>query len=137
MPALNFKIFIDKILSGEKRQTIRPSRKYPVKQGDKLYLYTGMRTKNCRKLGESICSKIIPISIKLVDIFGDGTDINLFIFHRRSNHSFIFKQAKKLALDDGFNDIDEFNNFFIDTYKIKVGDSKEFDIIKWIDFERS
>lgn len=32
MPALNFTVFIDKILAGEKCQTIRPPRKRPIKQ---------------------------------------------------------------------------------------------------------
>ena len=56
MPALNFqKQFVPLIESGEKRQTIRSQRKQPIKVGDLLYLYTGQRTKNCRKLAESIC----------------------------------------------------------------------------------
>ena len=43
---VNFTVFIDKILSGEKRQTIRrASPKWQkVKAGDKLTLYTSLRT---------------------------------------------------------------------------------------------
>ena len=52
---VNFTVFIDKILSGEKRQTIRKAGKKwdKVKVGDKLTLYTGLRTKKCRKLDEA------------------------------------------------------------------------------------
>lgn len=51
MALLNFqKQFADLIEAGTKRQTIRAARKYPIKVGDKLYLYTGLRTKYCRKL---------------------------------------------------------------------------------------
>ncbi len=38
MPALNFTVFVDEILSGKKQQTIRLPRKHPIKPGDKLYL---------------------------------------------------------------------------------------------------
>lgn len=43
---VNFSMFIDKILSGEKRQTIRRAgfKWQSVKVGDKLTLYTGLRT---------------------------------------------------------------------------------------------
>lgn len=137
MPALNFTVFIDKILIGGKTQTIRMKRKNPIKPGDKLFLYTRMRDESCRKLGEAVCSKIIPITFKLIDLFEDKTEIALFIFHRRSSHSFIFKQSKKLALDDGFDSLKELNNFFISTYKMKPGDRLEFDIIKWTNFKRA
>lgn len=51
MPALNFqKQFAAAVESGEKRQTIRLVRKNPIKRGDKLYLFTGQRTKWCRRL---------------------------------------------------------------------------------------
>ena len=58
MPALNFQArFAPLVESGEKRQTIRACRKdgRDPKVGDTLYLYTGQRTKACRKLGEAVC----------------------------------------------------------------------------------
>lgn len=64
MPALNFmERFADDVESGRKRQTIRPLRKRPIKPGDKLYLYTGQRTKHCRKLGEAVCISVEPMRI--------------------------------------------------------------------------
>lgn len=39
-----------------KRQTIRNFRKHLIKAGDILHHFYGMRTKFCRKLGESRCS---------------------------------------------------------------------------------
>lgn len=49
-----------------KRTTIRrPGRARP---GDTLYLYTGQRTKACRKLGEVLCLAVTPVKIRrLVD----------------------------------------------------------------------
>lgn len=54
MPIINFKPeFAELVASGKKRQTIRAIRKRPFKAGDKLYLYTGLRTKEARNLIDS------------------------------------------------------------------------------------
>ena len=64
MPALNFKReFAPLVEAGTKTQTVRQKRKRPIKRGDRLYLYTGMRTKRCRKLREAECWGVFPISI--------------------------------------------------------------------------
>ncbi len=77
MPALNFQAqFAPLVESGEKRQTIRAYRKdgRDPKAGDTLYLYTGMRTKACRKLGEAKCVSVQHIAFDeselLIDNFG-------------------------------------------------------------------
>jgi hypothetical protein len=54
------------ILDGSKSQTIRANRKGRqghAKRGDTVYLYYGMRTKWCRKLGEAICMVTADIRI--------------------------------------------------------------------------
>lgn len=59
MPAYNFKMqFRESILSGRKRHTIRARRRRPTKPGETITLYTGMRTKNCQKIAESVCTKV-------------------------------------------------------------------------------
>lgn len=64
MPALNFKRdFVDAIQRGEKRQTIRQVRNRQIRPGDKLALYTGMRTAQCWKIGDAICEDVRPIQI--------------------------------------------------------------------------
>lgn len=66
MPALNFKAqFAEPVSNGAKRQTIRAQRKdgRDPKPGDRLYLYTGMRTKACRKLREARCTSVLPVTI--------------------------------------------------------------------------
>lgn len=52
MPAYNFqKQFAPLVESGEKRQTIRVfGKRRHARPGESLQLYTGMRTKACRKL---------------------------------------------------------------------------------------
>ncbi len=47
------------------------------KPGQTLYLYTGMRTKACRKLGEVRCEHVDRIKLtrmRDIAIFGDGRD---------------------------------------------------------------
>jgi len=52
--ALNFQPqFADDVAAGRKTQTIRRSARARAGQG--LQLYTGMRTKSCRKLAEAVC----------------------------------------------------------------------------------
>ena len=58
MVAYNFKArFAPDVEARRKTQTIRPDGKRKhARQGVAIQLYTGMRTKDCRKLGEAICS---------------------------------------------------------------------------------
>lgn len=58
------------VANGLKRQTTRPIRKNRhAKIGDKLQLFTGLRTKECRKLltKEPICTAVDAIEIHLSD----------------------------------------------------------------------
>jgi hypothetical protein len=59
--ALNFTMFVDKVESGEKRQTIRANTK--ATSGCNLTLYEGMRTKKCRKLGEAKCVSVQKVTL--------------------------------------------------------------------------
>lgn len=102
MSALNFqKQFAPDVESGKKKQTIRALRKDgrpSAKVGGPLTLYTGMRTKVCRKLKDTTCKNIRGIKIKRgsVTIEGLGDVINI----------------DKFARDDGFKSMHDFYNFF-------------------------
>lgn len=62
MVAINFKKrYAEKVESGTKLMTIRKTKR--VKAGDKLQLYTGMRTKGCRKLRDAVCVAVDAVSI--------------------------------------------------------------------------
>lgn len=62
MVAYSFKpSFAAEIAAGRKRQTIRRprgGRGRHARVGDGLQLYTGMRTKACRKLGDAVCAEV-------------------------------------------------------------------------------
>ena len=76
MPLLGFKKqFAPMVEAGTKRQTIRAKRKdgRNPKRGDTLYLYVGLRTKSCRKLGEAVCKSVqeICVDVKGINLSGD------------------------------------------------------------------
>ncbi len=92
MPAFNFqKQFADAVERGEKCQTIRAERvdgRLPTKPGDIIALYTGMRTKACRKLGEGEC-----VAVETIRITRRGVSVDC----RRQD-------AERMAHADGFED---------------------------------
>jgi hypothetical protein len=100
--ALNFQPqFADAVATGQKRQTIR--RKNRFKEGDQLQLYTGQRTKECRKLGDAVVLRVRPVAI-----WHDGPVVNgipLYGWH-----------ATKFAQRDGFSGVGEMNKFFDERY---------------------
>lgn len=116
MPALNFKArFADAVERGTKRQTIRAKRKHPIKVGDRLYHYTGMRTKACRKLAEQDCTHVRGIEIKHPDgVIVDGIRLS------RSG-------ATALARRDGFETVEDFIEFF----RAEHGLPFRGDLIEW------
>lgn len=147
MPSLNFqKQFVPLIESGEKRQTIRLKRKNPIKVGDNLYLFTGLRTKNCkniitpysrpynsRKTGKHseyvICKSVEKIKIEenLICLYSDKY---LCGFHYLSTI-----ETKRFIDDDGFKG-DDFNKFnkwkdFFNFFKTQYGLPFEGVLIKW------
>lgn len=101
--------------SGEKRQTIRPERKRPTAPGDTLYLYTGMRTKLCRKLRQELCTSVDVIVIDITTIKVNGRYLP-------------YSEINNIVWDDGFGDeIDDFFDFFEGNYGLPF----EGRLIKW------
>ncbi|MCT7971183.1 ASCH domain-containing protein [Laspinema olomoucense] len=100
MPAINFQQrFAKMVEKGIKRQTIRGYRKRPFVVGDKLMLYTGMRTKLSHFLRESTAIGVQDIKIEENRVYVDGCELDE-------------ENLLKLANDDGFESIDEFFDFF-------------------------
>ena len=90
------------IISGTKRQTIRRDRKdgQIPKNGETLYLYEGLRTKQCQKLGEAICTWTKSI---LID-WKNG----IYIDSKKLTGG----EVDKLAQADGFINRRDFIAFF-------------------------
>ena len=100
MPALNFcNRFAPMVDAGTKRQTIRRERKRPIRIGDRLFLYQGMRTKACRKIGEAVCSGVQRIRVGLVLTILDGEGLS-------------YNAELELAVADGFECVEDFRAWF-------------------------
>ena len=105
MPALNFKKeFADAVESSEKTQTIRKVWKRPIKTGDRLYLFTGMRTKKCRLLRKVWCYGVVPITIDETIVCVDGAQYKGSV------------SMGYIAKKDGFDSVDAFLDFFRKQY---------------------
>ena len=95
-----------------KRTTIRNMRKRPFKKGDRLILFSGLRTKKCEKLGEVRCKKVEDIHLQYVcevlDMFEvvvngktiDDDAINLMA--RQDGFTDGFSMMKWFAKNHGF-----------------------------------
>lgn len=109
MPAYNFKKrFAPLVESGVKRQTLRFPRKRPTVVGDTLHLYTGMRTKQCRRLlPPTPCTAVTQVLV-LPDavVIGD------------TKHLATSQEAHQFAQADGFGDYPQLVKFLQETYPL-------------------
>lgn len=106
MVAYNFQArFAEAVARGTKSQTIRAPRKdgRHAKQGDALQLYTGMRTRQCRKLRDAVCHDACPILIEAHRVL---------TFEPQEIH----EDLDRFARYDGFVDWQEMREWFTDTH---------------------
>lgn len=106
MPAISFSVFKDKILSGEKKQTIRLPRKNPIKAGDRLYLYWHQRSPNNELLLETVCVGVNTVKVSQATVY--IYDENL-LFHKSINDE---AKLNTFAIADGFNDWNHMREWF-------------------------
>lgn len=97
MVAYSFhKRFADLVAAGHKRQTIRAHRKRHARPGEPVQLYTGMRTRHCRKL---ISPDPICLSVASVDLDIEGARFKI------AGQPW-YDMTEAFALADGFQNID-------------------------------
>lgn len=120
MPAYNFKAkFADDVESGKKPHTIRPKRKRQTKPGERLKLYTGMRTKKCRLLADTFCKNVEPVEIHSTHIKVGGRVL-------------VMDERRNLAVNDGFDSLEAFYDFFRETYGLaKDKPLTDMELISW------
>lgn len=84
MVAYNFQArFADAVERGEKRQTIRlVGKRRHARPGERVQLYTGMRTKSCRLLGEATATHVAPVRIEATHMKMDGHRLPGTLWHR-------------------------------------------------------
>jgi hypothetical protein len=97
-----------------KRQTIRKPRKRPTRPGDTIYGFTGMRTKQCERLGQAPCQQVCPIIIDEEEVVLDGAPL-------------VGWEQRLLADSDGFDFFVDFITFFKEQYGLPF----EGELIMW------
>jgi hypothetical protein len=101
--AINFSHqFADAVASGHKTQTIRQSAR--AKAGQPLQLYTGQRTKDCRKLADAVCVDCTYVGLR-------ASGVTLGDTSRFPGHIDDFARA------DGFEDYAAMWKWFSERYK--------------------
>ncbi len=110
MPSLSFKAqFATRVANGEKPHTIRRTRVRPIKVDDALSFFTGMRTKQCRRLRPNApCTAAVCIALDVANReihVGEGSR-----FYPHGKLSAV--DLLMLAQRDGFTSLEEFWGFF-------------------------
>ncbi|MGE4296813.1 MAG: hypothetical protein AB7E47_02190 [Desulfovibrionaceae bacterium] len=120
MPAYNFKKqFAQAVESGEKRQTIRAiGKRRHAWPGERLQLYTGMRTKACRKLvtPDPVCKDVVHIVMNKFNgqrelEFGNSPCL-VFLFADGTYRNATADEQEEIAHADGFASFDEMYEWF-------------------------
>lgn len=89
-----------------KRQTVRAiGKRRHARPGETMQLYTAMRTKQCRKLGEAICQSVQPIKLFL-GAASLGVDLDGRYFCGAT-------ETEEFARDDGFSSVEEMIRFWL------------------------
>ena len=108
MGAWNFKKqFADVVRRGEKRQTIRRRRAdgRDPRIGERMALYTGMRTSSCRKLGECVVDRRRAI---VIELDGEPKRVVVTVDGQRLHP----KDIRKIGQADGFASAGELVEWF-------------------------
>ena len=114
MTAYSFKArFVAPIQAGMKRQTIRAKGKRPHAQpGGLVQLYTGMRTKACRKIVDDVvCDSVVPVRIDLRD--GGRSAMHDPVCISVDGVWLIGDAPEAFARADGFDSLDDMIRFWL------------------------
>lgn len=112
--------FKEPILKGAKIHTIREDAHNRWKQGRKIHMATGVRTKNYNQFYEDVCKSIQGIEITRVSDYLNDTIVT--VDGRKLNLS----EIQQLAWNDGFENLIDFWMWFNADFKGKI--------IHWTDF---
>ncbi|WP_202320412.1 ASCH domain-containing protein [Archaeoglobus neptunius] len=114
MVAISFSTFRDKLLSGEKDQTIRPyseNRYHLLKvRRKRIQVYWKQRTKECEKLFEAEPTEVFTV-------FLDPDSHCIYRYDDHVGKTWIpVEEQEEIVRRDGFRDVEEFFEFFTRMY---------------------
>lgn len=140
------KQFVADVLSGKKKQTMRDLRKRPFRPGDDLQMYHGLRTKQCQKLGDSVCTVTKEIVVRSMESTVNKGSWPMWKSSIYTNHNYLNDNNLNLKLclydafarADGFRDFNNMCDWIFKTHpKCRHDEGKGFtwepQLIKWND----
>ena len=108
--------FEEPILQGRKKHTIRKDKNDRWKPGMKIHFATGVRTKLYHQFKEGVC-----ISTQKIQILWDNISLNgEFVSILVDGHLIDLDEVETLAINDGFEDVSEFLNWFDEDFEGKI-----------------
>ena len=115
--------------SGICRQTIRARRRYPVKVGDRLFHYRGLRTAKAKRLRQTVqdfCQQTFPIELHA------GKEVPLWIVDNEVCGS-DDPALLDISTRDGFKSVEEMTAWFLKNHKQRAKGDLLFvgDVIRW------
>lgn len=123
------KQFVDKILSGSKIHTIREDPKNRWKWPNVIHFATGVRTKNYHQFKEGQCKSVQEIQMfwyrrdfeTIFRVYIDGKSFGTIVINKgHEDNPIITGDLEALALNDGFDSLEEFMKWFKDDFKGKL-----------------
>lgn len=117
--------FVQKIIFGTKRQTIRKDTKNRWKVGNTVHAAVGVRTKNYYCFMQSVCTDIRPISIKWLQeppcyqgivLEYKNRFVEIHVYGKLLDNYEIFRLAK----NDGFDTTADFLDWFNEDFEGKI-----------------
>jgi len=101
--------FKNKIIQGIKIHTIRRYRKRPIKLGDILFHYENWRSPKVEMFHANECLYLADIEIKIGICF-KGEFYKIIVNNKEIK---TLQKLSELAINDGFDNFQEFRDFFI------------------------
>lgn len=117
------KQFVDSIIKGSKIHTIREDKSNRWKTGNVIHFATGTRTPRYKEFGRGECISTQEIKIIWTEISSILTGFQVLVDGRNLKA----KEIQKLASNDGFNNLFEFQDWFNKDFSGKI--------IHWTNFK--
>ena len=106
--------FIKPILAKTKKHTIREDAHNRWKEGMKMHMATGVRTKKYNQFNEDTCKSIQEIEIIRTSDYLEKTIIKI------DGRNLTQDEVQQLAWNDGFDNLIDFWMWFADGFKGKI-----------------
>jgi len=138
MVVISFCVFKEKILNGEKTQTIRPYSQHrwnQLQSTGKLHLWWKVRSKEREFLKEVTLKQIFPLRLyapkDVWNFYSEGTEIGqMFKWLRGVWEMVDEKEEWEIVQRDGFESINQFYQWFKEMYGKSIN-NMIFMVIRW------